>query len=108
MPRPPALFPLAAGRGSCALGGARGRGRAPELVGDDFVQQLDRRVHALLAVALRPALADLVEVRMAQGPRGLAALGEPDDLRAAIIGIRNALDVATLLELRHDLADGLL
>jgi hypothetical protein len=44
-------------------------------------------------------------IRPRPSVRLAAAVGQPDDLRAAVGGIRDPLEVAALLEVAGDLAD---
>src|SRR5579862_7435740 len=71
---------------------------AGEALGRDRLERIAERRDALLAEPVGPLLLDLVDQPDPERLRGASALGQPDDLRAAVARVRNALDVAALLE----------
>src|SRR5947209_16864927 len=76
-----------------------------EAFGGDRLKRRAERGDVLGAEALGPVAFDVFDQAAANRLRVAAAVGQPDDLRAAVGGVRHPLEVAALLEVAGDLAD---
>src|SRR5882757_5303130 len=83
-------------------------GLGGELVGGDLLEQVAQVGDALGAVAVGPALFDLLEEAGADAAGDFALGGEADQLGAAVGGVGEALDVAEADEVVDDLPRRLL
>ena len=77
-------------------------------LGDDLLQDLAHAVNPVGAEALGPAGLDVVNEPEAHALGVHTLLGEANQLGAAVLGVWDALDVAELDQVVHDLAHRLL